>query len=87
MESYYTDLARALRDRLAVINDQFLRTNDPEQHLGRLRDVSEVIDRLAADLPDDADPQLRHYLLRMSYNKALEFLESAGFVRANAGCG
>ena len=70
------DLAAALRERLAVISDENSR-RDPEKHLARLRDVSERIDNLAAELPKPIDPQLAHFLQRKSYDKALEFLEAA----------
>jgi hypothetical protein len=43
----------------------------------RLREVSERIERLEQSLPARIDPQLRHFLQRRSYTKALEMLESA----------
>jgi hypothetical protein len=69
-----SDLAAALRERLAIINDQDSR-RDPDQHVARLKDISEKIDNLAATLPKPVDPQLAHFLQRKSYDKALEFLE------------
>lgn len=36
--------------------------------------IFEHIDRLAAELPADTPPELRHYLQRKSYDKAREFL-------------
>ena len=71
-----SDLAAALRERLAVIGDENSR-RDPEKHLARLRAVSERIDNLAAALPKPIDPQLAHFLQRKSYDKALEYLEAA----------
>jgi hypothetical protein len=70
------DLATALRERLAVIRDENSR-RDPEEHMARLRAVSEKIDNLAAVLPKPIDSQLAHFLQRKSYDKALEFLEAA----------
>lgn len=74
MENVFVDLAAALRQRLAVIRDEESR-RDPANHMQRLRDVSEAIDHAAAALPRNADPQLKHFLQRKSYDKALEFLE------------
>jgi hypothetical protein len=41
----------------------------------RLRQISERITQLTAELPQPIDPRLRHYLERCSFSKALEFLE------------
>jgi len=69
-----TELTDALRERLAVIRDEESR-RDPERHTERLRLVSERIERLEQALPAQTDPQLRHFLQRRSYSKALELLE------------
>jgi hypothetical protein len=74
MQNPTSDLAAALRERLAIIGDEN-RRRDPEQHMARLRAVSEKIDNIAAALPKPIDPQLAHFLQRKSYDKALEFLE------------
>ena len=76
MTASLTDLAAALRERLAIIGDEASR-GDPEQHTARLRDVSEKIEGLERALPSGTDPQLRHFLQRRSYSKALELIESA----------
>ena len=68
------DLAQALRERLAVIQDEQSRRDQPK-HIARLRAVSEKIDQLQATLPQPVDPRLAHYLQRKSYDKALEYLE------------
>jgi hypothetical protein len=75
MQNAIADLAAALRERIAIIQDQVSRS-DEEQHLARLRAVSEKIDRLQGALPKPVDPRLAHYLQRQSYEKALEFLEN-----------
>jgi hypothetical protein len=75
MEKKLTELAAALRERLAIIADEDSR-RDPDQHTERLRDVSERIERIEHGLPPSIDPQLRHFLQRRSYSKALELLES-----------
>jgi hypothetical protein len=69
-----SELAAALRERLAIIDDENSR-RDPEKHMARLRAVSEKIDNLAAALSKPIDPQLAHFLQRKSYDKALQFLE------------
>ena len=69
-----TELAGALRERLSIIGDEESR-RDPVQHTERLRQVSDKILQLERRLPPTIDPQLRHFLERQSYNKALELLE------------
>ena len=75
MNSPEAQLAAALRERRAIIADEASR-NDPEQHLVRLKAVSEKIAELGKALPAPVDPQLAHFLARCSYDKALEQLES-----------
>lgn len=76
MESAFSDLAQALRERLSVIQDEESR-RDHTKHIDRLRAVSEKIDRLQESLPPSTDPRLKHYLDRKSYDKALEYLEAS----------
>jgi hypothetical protein len=76
-----SDLIAALRERLAVIQDEESR-RDPEKHMARLRVVSEKIDNLAAALPKPIDPELAHFLQRKSYDKALESLEGRASSRS-----
>jgi hypothetical protein len=68
------ELAEALRERLKIISDEESR-RDPEQHVKRLREISERIETLADALPQPIPPRLAHFLDRRSYDKALEFLE------------
>ncbi len=67
------ELSEALRERLAIIEDGESRRN-LVRHIERLRQVSERIEAIEQRLPATTDPQLRHFLQRRSYNKALEFL-------------
>ncbi len=67
-------LAGALRERLAVIGDRDWFARDASGHLDALKSVSARIELLATALPPPVDPQLRHYLERCSYDKALAFL-------------
>ena len=76
MESALADLAQALRERLAIINDDESRRN-ADAHMARLRAVSEKIEELQAALPQPVDVRLAHYLERRSYDKALELLENS----------
>ena len=75
MNKQLAALAEALRERLAVIRDEESR-RDEAKHIARLRVVSEKIERLQELLPPSTDPQLKHYLERKSYDKALEHLEA-----------
>ena len=76
MPETMNELAVALRERLAIVADEESR-RDSERHMERLREVSEKINALAARLPPSVNPQLRHYLERCSYSKALALLDGA----------
>ena len=76
MESAFAHLAQALRERLAIINDDESRRN-ADAHMARLRAVSEKIEELQAALPQPVDTRLAHYPQRRSYDKALELLENS----------
>jgi phytoene dehydrogenase-like protein len=76
MDKMLADLAEALRERLAIIGDEESR-RDSDRHTERLREVSERIEQIERNLPPTIDPQLRHFLQRRSYSKALELLERA----------
>ncbi|MDQ2659509.1 MAG: hypothetical protein M3Y03_03735, partial [Verrucomicrobiota bacterium] len=75
MPEPYAELASALRERLALINDETSR-REVDQHMARLQKVSERITHLEALLPAPIDPQLRHFLEKRSYSKALDYLEA-----------
>ena len=45
------------------------------------------IDELAKQLPADADPELRHFLQRKSYEKARLLLEGRGKENSKGSCG
>ena len=69
-----SELAEALRERLKIISDDASR-RDPDQHVRRLREISERIETSAAALPQPIPPRLAHFLDRRSYDKALALLE------------
>ena len=75
MNESFGELASALRERLTIIGDEESR-QDPDRHMARLQDVSQRIETLEQRLSTQLDPQLRHFLQRRSYTKALEYLES-----------
>ena len=76
MQNSYQPLADALRERRVIISDRAAYQRDPAAHLAQLQSVSEKIDRLAKALPPTTDPQLKHFLDRSSFDKALVFLET-----------
>jgi hypothetical protein len=53
-----------------------LRDRDPRAHLDQLKSAASRLDAAIARLPAQCDPDLRHYLNRQSYLKALAWLES-----------
>ena len=75
MNEGFGELASALRERLTIISDEESR-QDPDRHMARLQDVSQRIEMLEQRLSAQLDPQLRHFLQRRSYNKALEYIET-----------
>ena len=75
MDDEMGELASALRERLTIIGDEASR-QDPDRHMARLQHISERIESLEQRLSPKLDPQLRHYLQRRSYSKALEHLEA-----------
>ena len=76
MPDLFTELAEALRERLAVIADRELYARDPALHLEKLKSVSERITQLGAALPRPLPGDFAHYLQRASYEKALAWIEA-----------
>ncbi len=77
LDNLLSNLASALRDRLSLIANEESRS-DVAAHTERLRIVSEKLDRIERQLPPGTDPQLRHFLQRRSYSKALDHLTGLG---------
>ena len=75
MQENYQQLAAALHERITIIADEASR-RDEAHHMARLQTISETIERLGHSLPEPVNPQLRHFLQRRSYSKALELLET-----------
>lgn len=70
-------LRHLLKERIAVIADHAWRDRDPATHLDRLCDVSEAISAIHARCKGTLPARFSHYMERMSYQKALAFLEGA----------
>lgn len=73
----YPVLYAALKRRLEVVADHEFRDRDPQAHLQALMAAAAELDQQAALLPSDVDPNLRHYLDRQSYLKAVAWLEGS----------
>ena len=76
MTTVFSELRAALQERLSVVADHELRDRDPQAHLEQLKSAASRLDAAIARLPVQCDPDLRHYLARQSYLKALAWLES-----------
>lgn len=77
-QAAYTELASALRERLAVIADREFYQRDPAGHLESLKTASERITTASAALPRPIPGDLAHYLHGSSFQKALAWLEARG---------
>ena len=53
----------------------------------KLVDLFSRLDELGAQLPPDADPELKHFLLRKSYQKARLLLQGRGADQPRGSCG
>ena len=76
MNEAFSDLRGAIQERLRIVADHDLRDRDPQAHLDQLKSAASRLDEAIAQLPAQCDPDLRHYLIRQSYLKALAWLES-----------
>ena len=71
------ELREALQERLDVIADHGLRARDPDAHLQRLKAAASRLDAAIARVRPDCDAELRHFLDRQSYVKALAWLDQS----------
>jgi flagellar biosynthesis chaperone FliJ len=83
MNAQFLELRDALRERLGVIADHELRDRDPQAHLEHLKAAASRLDAAIAQLPPQCDRELRHYLERQSYLKALAWLDTNQEERAD----
>ena len=77
MNTVFVELREALQERLGVVADHELRARDAPAHLERLKAAASRLDAAIARVRPNCDPQLRHFLDRQSYVKALAWLEQA----------
>jgi len=76
--SLHKNLKEAVQSRLDIVADHAFRDRDAAAHLEALKSAASHLDSLVASLPSDTDPNLRHYLERQSYTKALAWLQDSG---------
>ena len=73
----YSPICVALSgERLRIVADHELRDRDPQAHLDQLKAAASRLEAAIAQLPAQCDPELRHFLQKQSYVKALAWLES-----------
>ncbi|MEX1120123.1 MAG: hypothetical protein WEB60_15155 [Terrimicrobiaceae bacterium] len=72
-----SSLHSALRQRVEIVADHNFRERDPSGHLEAIKAAAAHLDAIIAGLPRDIDPNLRHYLERQSYLKAIAWLEES----------
>jgi len=68
-------LHSALQKRLAVVGDHAHRDRDPASHLAALKEAAAALETIIDSLPESTHPEIRHYLERQSYQKAVAWLE------------
>lgn len=74
MNSNLQELADLLERRVSIIADRELYQRDPDEHLTRLREVSESIAAKHAKLKPQLDARLNHFMTGCSYEKALDWI-------------
>jgi hypothetical protein len=74
-----TELLNALRELDAAVRSRANVSPRPN-----LLPIFQKIDSLAASLPASTDPQLRHYLQKKSYEKAICWLEGRADIPAGS---
>jgi hypothetical protein len=71
----FSELRAALQARLDVVADHELRDRDAAGHLEKLKGAARRLDEVVAGLPKDVHPQLRHFLERQSFLKAIAWID------------
>lgn len=80
---FVTDSQQILLQALRDLRDTAARART-ESPRPSLLPLLQRLDELTAALPPDTHPQLRHFLERKSYEKAIEFLEGSHATPASA---
>ena len=75
--SLHKNLKEAVQSRLDIVADHAFRDRDAAAHLEALKSAASHLESLVANLPSGTDPNLRHYLERQSYTKALAWLQDS----------
>jgi hypothetical protein len=73
---HQTSLLEALRARMEIVADRSHYEANPSGHLASLRQADGHLRKIMSGLPADTHPELRHYLERQSYAKAVHWLET-----------
>ena len=76
-----TETEQSLLEQLRELEADVVRQPRPD-----LRPRLVELDRLTRELPAEADPELRHFLQRRSYEKARLFLEDRSNEIPRGGC-
>jgi hypothetical protein len=71
---FHQELRTALDEYFQAVESQ--KNPEPEKRMP-LRPSFEKLDGLAARLPGNVDPQLRHYMAQKSYQKAFDHLKAS----------
>lgn len=71
-----TRLLELLRTRMDVVSDREHYARDPAGHLERLRRADADLREMVGSLPPNTHPELRHFLERQSYAKAVDWLQA-----------
>ena len=75
--SLHKNLKEAVQARLDIVADHAFRDRNAAAHLEALKSAASHLESLVVSLPSDTDPNLRHYLERQSYTKALAWLQDS----------
>jgi len=70
-------LLDALRSRLTIVADRDWYARDAAGHLVALQQASSHLEEIYQANASDFSPQLRHFIERQSYQKAVDYLETA----------
>jgi len=70
-------LLQALQKRLAIVADRDFYQRDPAGHLQALKDASADLEEVYRREHAAFEPQLRHFVERQSYQKAVEYLSDS----------
>jgi hypothetical protein len=83
LATFQDQLKTALLDYFQAIAQQ--KNPDPSQR-PPLREHFIRLDDFASRLPPETHPQLKHYMVQKSYEKALNFLSGAGDLNVDGSC-